>query len=82
MDTELANMLGEIHGSLGRIEQKIDSHKEAFDKHVEMDMEAYKAIGEQGRQIARQKGFLAGMGAVGGLIGAVATWAADRLLRG
>jgi hypothetical protein len=72
----------DIQRTLGRIEQKIDSHVEAFDKHVEMDVLAYQAIGVLKTDVAKQKGaskMLAMVGTgLGILVGAVASYLGNR----
>lgn len=68
--------------SLGRIEQKIDSHVEAFDKHVAMDMEAYKVIGNLKTDAAKQKGYIAAVGAICAGLVTVAGSVLDRVFFG
>jgi|GEM_PF-2309764 len=69
----------DIQRTLGRIEQKIDSHVEAFDKHVTMDMEAYKAIGALRTDTAKQKGYMTAMGAIGGVVVTALGYLVDRM---
>jgi hypothetical protein len=72
----------DIQRTLGRIEQKIDSHVEAFDKHVEMDVLAYQAIGTLKTDVAKQKGaakMLTMVGtALGILVGAIGSYLGSR----
>lgn len=72
--------MADIQRSLGRIEQKIDSHVKAFDEHVEMDRKAYKTLFDVSKAQAKQKGFISGAVAVAGAIGGVAGVALHKLL--
>lgn len=89
MDTELAQMIGNMQASLGRIEQKIDSHKEAFTQHIQDDHLAYKAIsslretvGDLQVAVAKQKGFITGVGAAASAVGAAVAWLIERMWGG
>jgi hypothetical protein len=82
MDNDLAKLLGDMRGDLGRIEGKLDAHKESFDRHLQQDMEAYKVIGQLKQEQARMRGFLAGVGSLGGLLGAAATYLFEHVFGG
>lgn len=72
----------DIQRTLGRIEEKIDSHVKAFDKHVDMDMQAYHVIGDLQKTQAKQKGFLSAVGVLGSGMGAALGWLVERMIGG
>ena len=82
MDASLAQALGDIQRSLGNIEGKLDGHVDAFNKHIEMDLKAYKAIGDLQQAHARQRGFLSAVGVMGSGLGALCGWLVERIVSG
>ena len=77
-----SDQIEKVFGTLSRIETKLDAHTQEFASHVAMDMEAYKAIGALKVDAAKQKGFVAAMGAVGGGVIAALGYLADKMLGG
>lgn len=75
-------ILFQIQNSLGRIEQKIDSHVDNFRKHEESDAKAYKAIDELRLGSARQKGFITALTTVGSVLGAGIGYLIERVTIG
>jgi hypothetical protein len=75
----MSDAVTKIFESLGRIEQKIDSHTEAFNQHIAMDMEAYKAISELRQTAAKQKGFITAMGAIAGGLSYAVGYLAEKI---
>lgn len=70
--------------TLGRMEGTLNSHVQAFDRHLEQDMEAYKAISVLKTEHARQKGFFKavtlGWAAVTAVLASVASFFVHRWL--
>lgn len=71
-------LMADIQRSLGRIEQKIDSHVKAFDEHVEMDRRAYETIFTLSKAHAKQRGFMTALGTVGTMLGASAGYLIEK----
>ncbi len=75
-------ILFDIQKSLGRIEQKIDSHLVNFASHEEKDLRAYKALDDLRLASARQKGFFSALATAGGAIGAGLGYLIERVTIG
>lgn len=71
---------GYVREMLGRIDTKLSSHVDAFEKHVEDDREAYKAIVGLREAQARQRGFLTAVGVMGSGLGAALGWLIEKTL--
>jgi hypothetical protein len=71
-----------IKQDIGEIKGSLSGHVKAFDDHVQMDEKAYHAISEIRQQQAKQKGFIAAMGAVGGGVVAALGYVIDKMWGG
>jgi hypothetical protein len=71
-----------VFGALGRIEQKIDGHTSWMEKHVADDRLMANDIVLLKERAARQRGFITALTAMGSVIGAVAGYAVDLVVRG
>lgn len=80
MDTQLAQSLSDIQRSLGNIEGKLDSHLQAFQKHVESDKEMANDIKTLQLTAARQRGFVRAMALVGTALGSSLGWLVSHVL--
>ena len=73
-----------VFGALSRIETKLDGHVEALAAHTDHDEKVAKAVFERIEvlqvSMAKQKGFVAAMGAVGGGVIAALGYIADKVL--
>jgi hypothetical protein len=80
------DILYEIQRSLGRIEQKIDSHISEFGKHGEEDTRRFEALFETTGKLKatqeRQRGFLGGLTAAGTAVGAGIGYLIERMTLG
>lgn len=75
-------ILYQIQNSLGRIEQKIDSHITSFKQHELSDATYYKAIDDLRLNSARQKGFISALVSVGSVLGAGIGYLIERVTIG
>ena len=66
-----------VFGSLARIEQKIDGHTVWMAAHVAEDKLMAADITALKVASGRQKGFIAAIGTIGGVLGAIIAAAAD-----
>jgi len=71
-----------VFGTLGRIEQKLDSHLDAFNRHIEDDKRMGRAIYDLSQAQSKQRGFFAGLSTVGSLIGAGIGYLVERWITG
>lgn len=64
--------IAEVFSSLGRIEQKIDSHIDTVEKHAEHDDAVHKLLFSRVETLqlahARQRGFITAIAAVGSAV--------------
>jgi len=79
-------VLMDIQRSLGRIEQKIDSHVQQFADHADEDTRRFtalfRAVDSVKTKQERQRGFIAGMTAAGTALGAGMAWLAEKMFLG
>lgn len=75
-------ILYQIQNSLGRIEQKIDSHIDNFRKHEEEDRAARAELDKLRLGSARQKGFITALTTVGSVLGAGIGYLIERVTIG
>ncbi len=81
-DNDVMGILLSIKEDIGEIKGTLNGHVRAFDDHVQMDMKAYKAIGELQRDSARQKGFITALGFAASGLGAALGWLVERVTLG
>jgi hypothetical protein len=85
-NADIYNVLINMRGDIGRLEGKVDSHSDTLTAHMADDKinEAALITSLQKLQSThdRQKGFIAAITTVGGLIGAGIGVAADYISRG
>lgn len=78
--------IAQVFSSLGRIEQKIDSAATSLTTHVAHDETVQKALFERVERLqlglAKQRGFMAAIGAVSGGVVAAVGYIADKLFLG
>jgi|HubBroStandDraft_5_1064220.scaffolds.fasta_scaffold82111_3 hypothetical protein len=76
------DQIAQVFQSLGRIEQKIDGHTQWMTKHVEDD----KLIASDVRKLqiaaARQKGFIAALGAAAAFISGIVGYVIEYFVSG
>lgn len=75
-------VLYDIQRSLGRIEQKIDSHVLNFADHVKADELMYVAVDNLKLGSARQKGFFSALASAGTALGAGVGYLIERFTLG
>jgi hypothetical protein len=78
------DQIEKVFSALSRIETKLDGHVEALATHISHDDTVNKALFERIEVLqvgmAKQKGFVAAMGAVGGGVIAALGYIADKVL--
>ena len=80
------DQIGKVFESLGRIEQKIDSHIDTVANHVAHDEMVQKALFERVETLqlahAKQKGAIKMIGMVGSAVGAGIGYVAEKIFFG
>jgi hypothetical protein len=81
-NADIYSVLLDLKGAMGKIEGTMDANAKAFSDHCAADARMAVDVSKLQLGVARQRGFLTALGAVGTALGAGVGYAIDILARG